>query len=202
MKTTLIVGGFVVATGILLFWNHLFPGKPAALITDPNNLPGIETGDVPWIPEMQNLRVRLTDIGLPALSSEGSVLHIHQHLDLSINGVPVTVPADIGDAQAYGFIAPVHTHDTSGIIHVESNTVRDFTLGQFFEIWGVRFTASCIGGYCADAGHTLTVYADGAPVPGDPRDLVLKAHEEIAVVYGAASSTPTVPSAYSFAPGY
>ncbi|OYV84233.1 MAG: hypothetical protein B7X04_00065 [Parcubacteria group bacterium 21-54-25] len=132
MKTTLIVGGFVIAIGILLSWNHLFPGKPAALITDPNNLPGIEIGDAPWIPEMQNLRVRLTDVGLPALSSEGSVLHIHQHLDLSINGAPVTVPADIGDAEAYGFIAPVHTHDTSGIIHVESNTVRDFTLGQFF----------------------------------------------------------------------
>ncbi len=33
-------------------------------------------------------------------------------------------------------MAPLHTHDTSGIIHVESNTVRPYTLGEFLNIWG------------------------------------------------------------------
>jgi len=29
----------------------------------------------------------------------------------------------------------LHTHDASGIIHVESNTMRDFRLGEFLDIW-------------------------------------------------------------------
>jgi hypothetical protein len=34
--------------------------------------------------------------------------------------------------------SPLHTHDTSGIIHVESPTVRSFTLGEFVDLWGGR----------------------------------------------------------------
>ena len=200
MKTTLIVGAFIVAVGLLLFWSRLFPAP--VLITDPNSLTGIQTGDAPWQPELTYLHRRLVEIGLPVLAQEGSALHIHQHIDLSINGQSVAIPADIGINQLEGFISPIHTHDPSGLIHVESNVVRDFTLGQFFDIWGVRFTASCIGGYCADAMHTLKVYANGTLVSGDPRNLVLAAHQEIMVVYGAASSTPNVISSYSFAPGY
>ncbi|MDE2173575.1 MAG: hypothetical protein KGJ31_03295, partial [Patescibacteria group bacterium] len=107
MKTTFIIGGLVVVTGLLLSWNRIFPpATPTALITDPNNLPGIETGNVPWIPEMANLRVRLKDIGLPALASEGSALHIHQHIDIINNGNPVAIPAGIGIDEAAGFISP------------------------------------------------------------------------------------------------
>ena len=203
MKKTLIVGGFVILIGLLLSWNRIFPAAaPTALITDPNNLPGIETGPTPWYPEIAHLRTRLADIGLPALGAEGTVLHIHQHIDLIINGSPVSIPAGIGVNEAAGFISPVHTHDTSGVIHVESNTTRDFTLGQFFDIWGVLFTKNALGSYRADTGHTLKVYADGKLVAGDPRDLVLTKHEEIAVVYGTASSTLAIPSNYTFVEGY
>jgi hypothetical protein len=56
-----------------------------------------------------------------------------------------------------------------GIIHVESPTVGKFYLGQFFDIWGVRLTSDCIGGYCTDATNTLTVYVNGEKYAGDPR---------------------------------
>jgi hypothetical protein len=200
MKKTLIVGALGV--GLLLSWSRIFPATPTALITDPNNLPGIATTTAPWNPEIANLRARLKDLGLPALAAEGSALHIHQHIDLNIDGNAVSVPAGIGINEAGGFISPIHTHDTSGLIHVESNVVRDFTLGQFFDIWGVRFAVDCIGDYCADATHTLKVYADGTLVPGDPRSLVLAAHQEIMVVYESVSSTPAITSSYTFASGY
>jgi hypothetical protein len=129
-------------------------------------------------------------------------LHIHQHLDLVINGTSVAVPADIGVAEAAGFMSPLHTHDASGVIHIESNVVRDFTLGQFFDVWGVRFTRDCIGGYCANATSTLKVYVNGSLVPGDPRALVLSARQEIVVIYGTDQETPkSIPSSYSFPPG-
>ncbi len=202
MKTTLIVGAGIAVLGLLLSWNRLFPSPLAVLVTNPDQLPGIETGSVPWYPEIAHLRARLADIGLPALGAEGTALHIHQHLDLLINGSTVPIPAGIGIDEAAGFISPVHTHDTSGIIHVESDVVRDFTLGEFFDIWGVRFTKDSIGGYTASAASTLAVYANGSLVMGDPRNLVLTEHQEIMIVYGPASSTPNVISSYPFAPGY
>src|SRR6516162_4193467 len=53
--------------------------------------------------------------GLPMLSREGTVEHIHAHLDVRVNGQPVDVPAMIGiDRQG---ISPVHTHDSTGVIH-------------------------------------------------------------------------------------
>ncbi|MHB0865942.1 MAG: hypothetical protein ACYC1Y_03530 [Minisyncoccota bacterium] len=203
MRNTLILGGIVAIIAVLLFWNHPFgTQKPVAFITDPNNLPGIETSTAPWPPEISQLRLRLAAIGLPALGSEGSALHIHQHLDIFINGTPVPVPAEIGVNNAERFISPIHTHDTSGVIHVESNTIRDFTLGQFFDIWGVRLTKDSLGGYLTSATSTLTVYVNGSLVPGDPRSLVLASHQEIVVVYGAEKDMPkNIPSSYSFPPG-
>ncbi len=206
MKKTLIVVGIAVLIALLLSWNRLFSirqNAPVTLISNPNDLPGIETGPAPWYPELVHLRTRLADIGLPALGAEGTALHIHQHLDLRINGSPVAVPAGIGIDESAGFISPVHTHDTSGIIHVESNVARDFTLGEFFDIWGVRFTKDSIGGYTASATSTLAVYANGSLVTGDPRNLVLTEHQEIVIEYGTKKEMlKTVPASYTFPPGY
>lgn len=200
MKPTFILGGLVILVVLLLSWNRFFgAGSGTAIITDPNNLPGIETGAAPWPAETVRLRERLAALGVPALGAEGSALHTHQHLDLVINGAPVAVPADIGVNEAAGFISPIHTHEANGVIHIESNIVRDFTLGQFFDVWGVRFTRDCIGGYCANATSTLKAYVNGSLVPGDPRALVLAARQEITVVYGTAQEAPaTIPSSYSF----
>ena len=35
-------------------------------------------------------------------------------------------------------MAPLHTHDDSGIIHVESSINRNYTLGEFLEVWGLK----------------------------------------------------------------
>jgi hypothetical protein len=166
--------------------------------TAPNLLPGLQTGSAPWLPEIDNLRARLKAINLPALYAEGNALHIHQHLDVLVNGKPITVPAGIGINEVERFISPLHTHDASGIIHVESDVVRDFTLGEFFDVWGLRLSQSCLGGYCAGGTQALRVFVDGKPVAGDPRKLVLREHQEIAVVYGARNDKTAVPSTYDF----
>jgi hypothetical protein len=57
-------------------------------------------------------------------------VHLYQHLDLYVDGRQVSVPAGIGIDPAVGF-APLHTHDASRVIHLESPTVRTYTLGQF-----------------------------------------------------------------------
>lgn len=194
-----------VATGVALVVAVLILARisqtESAETAAPKTLPGLQTGDPPWIAETSNLLARLKAIDLPALFEEGNALHIHQHLDIFVNDKPVTVPADIGINYDARFISPLHTHDRTGIIHVESDVVRDFTLGQFFDVWGVRFTKDCIGGYCAKGSDKLRVFSNGKPVSGDPRDLVLTSHQEIAVVYGPEKSTLAIPSSYKFDEG-
>jgi len=204
MKTsTKWIWGAVIIVIILLLssWTKFFPTQQVALVTNPNLLPGIATTTAPWSPEIAHLQQRLQDIGLTRKGG-GSAMHIHAHLDLSVNGVKETVPADIGINVIARRMASIHTHDSSGIIHIESGVVRNFTLGEFFDVWGVRFTKDCLGGYCDTASSTLSVYTNGKRVAGNPRALVLKEHEEIAVIYAAASSTPTAPSSYTFPSGF
>ena len=103
-------------------------------------LPGALVGPAPWPANTAELRPRLTALGLPTLGHEGTALHIHQHIDVFVNGRRVMVPAGIGIDPAGRFISPLHTHDTTGVIHVESPSVKPFFLGQFLGVWGVRFT--------------------------------------------------------------
>jgi hypothetical protein len=131
----------------------------------------------------------------------GSDLHTHQHLDLYVNGHRVQVPALVGIDPAVG-MAPLHTHDSSGVIHVESPLVRAYTLGQFFAVWGVRFSPTCLGGYCTTPTRRLRVYVNGQPYQADPTTLALAPHQEILVAYGTHAELPSpIPATYRFPPG-
>jgi hypothetical protein len=148
----------------------------------------------PWGTHAAHLRERLRMLGFPALGSEGAKLHTHQHLDVYVNGTHITVPANIGIGPHGSFYSPLHTHDTSGIIHLESATVRSYTLGEFFRVWGVRLTATCIDGHCGK----LDAFVDGRGVD-NPADIRLTQHEEIALVLGRRPQQ--IPSQYSFPSG-
>jgi hypothetical protein len=193
----------VVIVVALLAWSWFArssePVSPPTTTADPSALPGMRTTEAPWGIDVGGLPERLKADNLAQLKEEGQVLHIHQHLDIIVNGQPVAVPANIGVAATY--ISPIHTHDTRGILHVESPIQATFTLGNFFDVWGVLLTADCIGGYCANASSTLGVYVDGQKVEGDPRLLELASHQQIAVVYHTGSSTPpAIPSTFEFGP--
>ena len=170
--------------------------------TSPGPLAGLQTGPAPWGANTADLAERLRAIGIPALSPmEGTAVHIHQHLDLYVDGRKVLVPAGIGIDPAVGY-APLHTHDPSGVIHVESPTVRTYTLGEFFAVWGVRITSSCLGGYCAGGGRQLRLFVDGRADRGDPTTLALAPHQELVVAFGTAAQLPSpIPSTYQFPPG-
>jgi hypothetical protein len=145
--------------------------------------------------------------GLVPERAESLVHHVHAHLDVFVNGQKVTVPAgiginihdpgvhvfpDIAGATGYGginppcatpCISPLHTHDVSGIIHTESPTKADNTLGQLFVEWDVKLDAKCIDRYCAPDSK-IAVYVDGERFTGDPRTIDLSDRKEIAIVIG------------------
>ncbi len=164
-------------------------------------LPGELTSRAPWPANTSDLLARLAGLGLPALSQEGTTLHTHQHLDVFVAGRRVVVPAGIGIDPLARFIAPIHTHDATGVIHVESPTIQTFTLGEFFGVWGVRFDGRCLGGYCSRQGRMLSVYSNGHAVT-DPTRLALTEHEEIVVAFGTPRQLPRpVPASYDFPAG-
>jgi hypothetical protein len=161
-------------------------GGGSATQTPP--LTGLMTGPEPWPANLETLSDRLLEISIPTFGNP-LAMHEHAHLDLFVNGSPVTVPANIGfgrDVQA-----ALHTHDTSGVVHMESNQAdATFTLGEFFDVWGLKLTPTCIGGYCDAGGNTLRVFVDGEPYQGDPRSLSLHDQQEIVVAYGSSSQVP------------
>jgi hypothetical protein len=147
----------------------------------------LERGSAPWPPETRFLRARVTALGLPVQSD--AAFHIHALLRIYVDGRPVAVPAQLGINAPSGFIAPLHTHDATGIIHVEADRPYPFTLGQVFAVWGVRFGKRTLGGYVDAGARRLRVYADGRRI-ADPVAYVLRAHDHIVVSFGAAGAAP------------
>ncbi len=210
MNKKLIIAfvGILLAIGLGAFWaigggdKTLLPAQTPAASINPDTLAGVMTGAEPWSPEIDHLKDRLTAIGLPALATEGTVLHTHQHIDIYVDGNPVGIPEGIGINEAANFIAPIHTHDKTAVIHVESPTIRTFTLGQFFDIWGVRFTQNCLGSYCNAGDKTLKVFSNGKAIDGNFRDLALVERQEIVVTFGTDARLPSpIPSTFSFPSG-
>lgn len=189
----LALAAALVATGILA--SVALPRATA--------LPGLMTTRGPWgANNGASLRPRLKAIGMPALRSEGTRLHTHEHLDIVVNRNGYAIPAGIGIDPRSRFIAPLHTHDYYGIIHVESPTIRRYTLGQFFDVWGLRFSTRCLGAYCTKGKRRVWVFVNGRRALGDPRAIALRQHQEIVVAYGTYASIPKpIPRGFPFPPG-
>jgi hypothetical protein len=196
-----VVGGFYG----FQWWQSRKPPAPLSFVPasadvaqDPN-LAGLQTGPPPWDAALGTLRARLEQIGLPALSQEVVDLHFHVHLDVFVNGKAVDVPDDIGRNAGAGLITVIHTHDGSGVIHIESPKGKQYTLGQVFDVWGVRFTPTCLGADCNQGDRQLRVDADGQQLKVDPRRLILSSHQEIVVTFGTPAQLPNpIPSKYGF----
>jgi hypothetical protein len=106
----------------------------------------------------------------------------------------------IHNRQATG-ITVLHTHDSTGVIHIESAKNKPYTLGQVFAEWGVALDANRVGGLQVDGTHVLQAYVNGHLFTGDPATIRLKPHLEIALWYGPTGETPTVPASYNFPAG-
>ncbi|HEX6788806.1 MAG TPA: hypothetical protein VF091_06140 [Gaiellaceae bacterium] len=143
--------------------------------------------------------------GLVPEVNEHLQYHVHSHLDIFVNGKKVKIPAGIGidtkdpavhsgqlpdGSTAYGGIAkcpqvcisPLHTHADYGLLHTETTKPKPNKLGEFFTEWNVRLDQKCIGGYCKP--DSIVIYVNGKAYTGDPRQILLADHTEIAIVIG------------------
>ncbi|MBX4205434.1 MAG: hypothetical protein KW788_04635 [Candidatus Doudnabacteria bacterium] len=189
LATIIITLVLVLGLGYLLFTK--------GNVTEEQKLAN-QPGDFSHVPTDEELRAGLANAGLDPLSAEGTVMHIHQHIDIVINGQNIVIPAEVGFGKTV--VSAIHTHDTSGIIHVESPVQKDFKLGQFFTEWGIKFDGNCVSTFCADSSHKLVVGVNGSAI-SNPQDYVLKAHDEIEIWYGSQSENPTLIPSYTFTNG-
>lgn len=131
---------------------------------------------------------------VPCLGGTGeNYIHVHPYIRINIEGTNVPIPAQIGFLKAGACIEEIHTHDTSGIIHIELGTGdvnSNFTLADFFSVWNatystvsfngtshpVLFANGNILGYRTDTTHKVVVLVDnisvtnGAGVPIEQLD--------------------------------
>jgi hypothetical protein len=106
--------------------------------------------------------------------------HYHAHLTIIQDGQERPIPANIGitDSCLYW----LHTHDTSGIVHVEApanQANHTFTLGDFFDVWGQPLDSTHVATLTVGAGQSLVAYVDGKIYSGDLRSIPLKSHTVI-----------------------
>ena len=132
--------------------------------------------------------------------AEYATLHVHAHLSIFINGVQAQVPQGIGFGELgqQGCLYWLHTHDASGIIHVEAPQLAPpggsgYTLGLFFAIWGQPLERDNVAGFKGP----VTAYVNGVKYDDNLDAIPLTAHQQITLEVG----TPIVPPpAYVFPP--
>lgn len=141
--------------------------------------PTVPAGTPEFAPRPENTMDLAEQAGVTVDAEEHLTFHEHATLQMTVDGEPVAVPANIGVGEAS--IAELHTHDTSGTLHLEAaQEIGDdsFNLGQFFETWGVTLDENCVGEHCKpDAAATITV--DGKAFTGDPATIALRDGVEI-----------------------
>ncbi|HEY8676328.1 MAG TPA: hypothetical protein VIO13_10240, partial [Candidatus Dormibacteraeota bacterium] len=142
--------------------------------------------------------------GIQCQAGEQLVFHIHAHLAVYVNGSARTIPQGIGimpprteqstDAgpvvTAGSCFYWLHAHTDDGIIHIESPVQRTFTLGNYFDVWGVPLDNSQVG----PASGTVIAYLNGQRYTGDVRAIPLSAHNLVQLDVSA----DVAPAPFSF----
>jgi hypothetical protein len=121
--------------------------------------------------------------------------HYHAHLSIFDGTTPVPVTAQTGITQSCFYW--LHTHDETGIIHIEApqnQAKTNFTLGQFFRIWNQPLTSNQVATIPIGASQQLKVWVDGKPYSENPSQIVLRSHELIALQIATGNQPP--PPAY------
>lgn len=121
------------------------------------------------------------------IPSEIVPYHFHPFLRINTVGNDYPVPANIGILP--GCTKPLHTHSgynpSTGFvqIHMESPVAKDFTLGDFFYIWGQPFSSTRILSHTDDGTNHVTMRVDGSASTAYDA-LVLRDGQQVEIFYG------------------
>lgn len=88
------------------------------------------------------------EFNLSEIHSVPLARHDHVSLSILVNGQQAVIPEGVGmnpqlwhdhslDKYGPSGISPMHTHDTSGTVHIESTTQREYTVNEFLKVMGI-----------------------------------------------------------------
>jgi len=118
--------------------------------------------------------------GVACATSEA--YHIHSMVSIYRNGVRLALPGNIGRNDACNY--DLHSHDGSGVMHLETATPKFFTLGQFFSVWGQTLNATEVAGIAGTPSYYVVKDEKITKVTTNPDDITLEGHKEIVIVVG------------------
>ncbi|MFN2449989.1 MAG: hypothetical protein ABR508_09445 [Candidatus Baltobacteraceae bacterium] len=159
--------------------------------------------------------------GITCDASMSNNYHVHAFVGLFVNGTEIAIQDAAGMVNPYGDFGPsadtdgypnqeiyatcfydLHTHDASGMVHIESTNPTGATINQsiynvnnFFDVWGVMVNSTqfgkfsgpvvvytsgqlsragqCQGQYCEVGSNSYSLWT------GDPTQIPLYSHEVI-----------------------
>jgi hypothetical protein len=177
-------------------------------VQPPAGTPGPETIPVPSGPKLAtllNAATGQTVDGIQCQTNEQLVLHVHTHLTIFVNGKAQVIPYGIGIpgfqavSTAQGpFVQTgscfywLHVHANDGIIHIESpSTSESFTLGQFFNEWGIPLSKTQVGPATGNVTVFFTSPGQKAKLyTGNPNNIPLGDHYQIQLNVGTPIVAP------------
>jgi hypothetical protein len=115
----------------------------------------------------------------------------HKHMLISIynNGQRLGFPDGIGRVHAGCYHAyEMHVHDVTGIIHMESDTPKDFKLGDWFLEWGQPLGRTGTAGLAGPVRFYIIENGQITRYDGDPAAIAMLPHREILIVAGSPLS--------------
>jgi|SRR5713226_4377465 len=122
-------------------------------------------------------------------STEQGGTHIHAHVTMYVNGTKTPIPANVGIAPDSSCLYWLHTHDDSGVIHIEAPEGVSATFGNFLDIWGQRFQQVGYPSQLSDATG-WQVYVNGKPFRGNFHTIPLQSHTLITLAYNSPGIQP------------
>ncbi len=125
--------------------------------------------------------------GLTCAANMVQSYQVNAHLEIVYNGQWLQMPQNIGVTSACTY--EMNTSDHTGIIHIGSPTVRNYTLGEFFDIWGQPLTSTNVVGLSGDVVAYINDNGESRRYMGDLRSIQVVSHRAITLQIGTPPVT-------------
>jgi hypothetical protein len=141
-------------------------------------------GGIVWLavsaPKRPASSITTREVALTCTTDMATQFHIHAQLKITVNGIPQDVPSGIGIKPQC--MNSLHTHDGNGEVHVESPEKRDFSLADFFAVWGKPFDRTQILDQKVDDLHMIRVTVNGKTIE-TYENTILNDRDDVVISY-------------------
>lgn len=163
-RTPLAATAFLVACLVVAVANTSSADDPTSHAAMGHGMADVPTGTEEIDPTTkEQVLEQIERSGLYVLDVENIDVHIHVQFVVQVNGVNQVIPQTGVDFDTLT-AAPIHTHDTSGILHIENDTSNPEvpTVADFLEVWvGTSSEAGLCNAFLGKNSCSVTATRNG-----------------------------------------